>query len=299
MKKKIKNFKQALISFAKSKYFSYFMICLFSIFLVLPAIFGNYHLGDDMLFHLSSIKTVGDNLPFSIFSKIYPDMAHNFGFGVGIFYPPLAHITGGIIYKIISLFGMGLLRTDTILHFLIFLTSGITMYLLANKVFGDRKKGLFASLFYITYNYFFVDVVIREAISEAFVFIFLPLIFLGIWYLFNENNKKMFYICFISGYIGLMYSHLVMAVWFTIFFLVFLLLFIKKIFKRDNFFPLLFAAIFILIFTSTFTVPMIEHKIFGNYVAFAEDRSVTLGNLWICLFKDFLRNINMLRETVD
>ena len=271
----------------KSKYFPYILIFIFSLLLILPSLFGEYHLGDDQYFHMSNIKVISDNLPFSIFSKIFPEMANDFGFGVGIFYPPLPHIVGAITYSIVSLFGIGLVLNETIIHFLIFLASGITMYLLAKEVFKDNKKGIIASLFYITYNYVFVDVIIRDALNEAFTFIFMPLIFLGLYSLFNNHNLKKFYLCFVLGYTGMMYSHLVMSVWFTIFLIIFLLFYLKDIFKKENFGHLCLAALLILIFTSTFTVPMLEHKFSDvTYVSFIE-RNWSLEDVWSMPFNGF------------
>ncbi len=266
--------------FINSKYFPYIMIFAFSVLLIWPSLFGEFHLGDDGLFHMTNIKVIADGLPLSIFSKVLPVIANGYGFGVGLFYPPLPHIVGAIIYKVVSLFGSGLVVTETILHFLIFFLSGITMYLLGKEIFKDNKKGLIASLFYITYNYFYVDVIVRDALNESFMFIFMPLVFLGLYHLFNNHNKKMFYLCFVGGYVGLMYSHLVMSVYFTLFLLVFLLFFVKDIFKRENFGHLCLAAVMILIFTSTFTVPMIEHKLSGvEYRAFIE-RNWSIENVW-------------------
>lgn len=277
MKKKFKSYLKKLINL---KYFPIIIIALFAVLSIFPQLFGKYHSGSDIGFHLASIKTFADYLPFSIFYKVFPDMSYDFGFGMGIFYPPFPHIIGAIIYKFISIFGFGLLVSNMILCFLTFFFIGLSMYVLANKVFKNKEKSLIASLFYMTYNYVYVDIIMRDAINEAFVFIFIPLIFLGVWYLLKENNKKMFYATFITGYIGLMYSHLVMAVWFTIFFVVFLLFFVKDVFKKENFISFVIASLIILVFTSTFYVPMIQHKLFGNYVAFAEDRTMTMNNLW-------------------
>lgn len=279
-------------SFWHSKYFPYLMILIFSILLLWPSVHGQFHIGDDQLFHMANIKVFSDGLPFSIFSKVLPEMANNFGFGVGIFYPPLPHIVGAFIYKFISLFGAGLITTETILHFFIFFTSGVTMYLFGKEIFKDNKKGLIAALFYITYNYFYVDVVIRDALNEAFIFIFIPLVFLGLYNLFINHNTKKFYICFASGYVGLMYSHLVMSVWFTIFLVVFLLFFIKDIFKKKNFWHLCLAALLILIFTSTFTVPMLEHKFSDvEYVAFAK-RVWSIDTIWAMPFNGFFESVS-------
>lgn len=288
LKKYLSNIKKS--KFWENKYFPYVMIFVFAVLLLLPSINGKFHLGDDSLFHMANIKVSADNLPFSVFSKILPDLANNFGFGVGIFYPPLPHIVGAFIYKIINVFGMGVVTTETILHFLIFFTSGITMYWLGKVVFKDDKKGLFAALFYITYNYFFVDVIVRDALNESFMFVFMPLVFLGLYYLFNNHDVKRFYLFFVIGYIGLMYSHLVMSVWFTIFLLLFLLFYVKEIFKKKNFWHLCLAALMILIFTSTFTVPMMEHKLSGvDYVSFIE-RKWTYDSVWTMPWHGFFLN---------
>ncbi len=279
MKIKLNKFKKYLNKLINYKYFPILIIALFAILSISPQLFGNYRFSQDMEFHLASIKTFADYLPFSIFYKIFPDMSYDFGFGMGIFYPPFPHIVGAIIYKLVSVFGFGLYISNMILCFFTFFFIGLSMYVLANKVFRNKEKGLIASLFYMTYNYVYVDIIMRGAINEAFVFIFIPLIFLGVWYLLKENNKKMFYITFIIGYIGFIYSHLVMAVWFTIFFVVFLLFFVKDVFKKENFISFVIASLIILVFTSTFYVPMIQHKLFGNYVAFAEDRTMNLGNI--------------------
>ncbi len=280
MKKLFNKVKQKCKDLINWKYFPILIIFLFSVLSVCPELLGKFHMGDDFLFHIASIKTYADYLPGSMFAKIFPDMSYNFGFGMGFFYPALPHIVGAIIYKIVAIFGKGLLVTSVLLQLITFFFIGLSMYVLGCKIFSDKKKGLIASLFYMTYNYVYVDIVIRCAINETFVFIFIPLIFLGIWYLLKENNKKMFYLFFTLGYIGLMYSHLVMAVWFTIFLIVFLLFFIKDVFKRKNLIAFMIATIIILIFTSTFTIPMIEHKLFGSYVAFTEERTMTVENMW-------------------
>ena len=123
--------------------------------------------------------------------------------------------------------------------------------------------------------------------NESFMFIFMPLVFLGLYHLFNNHDVKKFYIFFVVGYVGLMYSHLVMSVYFTIFLIVFLLFYIKDIFKKKNFWHLCLAALMILIFTSTFTVPMIEHKFAPiQYVSFM-DRSWTIDNVWAMPFSGY------------
>ena len=242
------------------------IIFLFSLFMVSP-IFFNYFFGDDTTFHAANIAVRGSSL-FNTFSKIIPEIGNNFGYGIGIFYPMLPHFLGGLFLNFISIFGLGEYAALKIIKFIAIFGSGISMYLFASKLFKNKNYGLIASLFYISSSYFFVDIYSRDALNESFVFIFIPLIFLGIYYLFCENDRFKFYLSFIIGYVGMMYSHLVVSVWFTLIFILFLLLFIKDIFKKQNLIPLIISAILILIFTSLFTVPLVEHMLNGEYVIF-------------------------------
>lgn len=253
------------------------IIFLFSIFMVSP-IFFNYFFGDDTTFHAANIAVRGSSL-FNVFSKILPEIGNNFGYGIGIFYPMFPHFLGGLILNFISIFGLGEYAALKIIKFIVIFTSGIFMYLFASKLFKNKNHGLITSLFYISSSYFFVDLYSRDALNESFVFIFIPLIFLGIYYLFCEKDKFKFYLCFIIGYVGMMYSHLVVSVWFTLVFLLFLLFFIKDIFKKQNLIPLVISAVLILIFTSPFTIPLIEHMLNGEYVIFNNKLSLLTWTL--------------------
>lgn len=285
-KKKILN----VLNYLKaSKYINLYtiIIFLFSLFMFSPMFF-NYFLGDDTTFHAANIAVRGTSF-FNIFSKILPEIGNDLGYGIGIFYPMLPHFLGGLILNIIGVFGLGEYATLKILKFIVIFGSGIFMYLFASKLFKDKNKGLMASLFYISSSYFFVDIYSRDALNESFVFVFIPLIFLGIYYLFSENDKFKFYLCFIIGYVGMMYSHLVLSVWFTLIFILFLLFFVKDIFKKENFISLVIAALLILIFTSPFTIPLIEHMLNGEYFIFATKLSTLT---WTLDLKQFFVQIS-------
>lgn len=242
------------------------VIFIFSIFVFSPLFFG-YINGDDYAFHVANINARSSDFSY-VFAKILPEIGHNLGYGIGLFYPCLPHVLASSILSIVSLFGFDFLLALKITKFLIILCSGLTMYLLATKLFKNKQKGVMSAIFYLSSSYFFVDMYSRDALNECFVFIFMPLVFLGLYYLFRENNKLIFYICFILGYVGLMYSHLVLAVWFTLFLIIFLLLFLKEIFKKQNLVPLIIASMLILIFTSPFTISLVEHMINGEYTIF-------------------------------
>ena len=242
-----------------------------------------YIYGYDTAFHYSNVVIRGLDWSY-IFSKIVPVSAYDLGYGIGIFYPILPHAIGGIILNCIKVFGFGPFAALKLVKLITIILSGVFIYILSNKLFKNKLYACIAAIMYISSSYFYVDMYSRDALNESFVFMFVPLVFLGIYYLFNDNNKRMFYICFVIGYVGMMYSHLVMSVWFTLFFIVFLLFFWKKVFNKTNFLSLLVSAILILIFTSPFTVPLIEHLLKGGYVVFDTVYGSDLENLTLKQF---------------
>jgi len=284
MKKMFDAIKKKLDSLIKKLYKNKFLniylltFFLFTLFVFEPFI-NSYILGDDSIFHLSNIEARGSDISY-ILSKTLPYVGNNLGYGTGIFYPCLPHTLGGLILLVINTIGFQNFAAIKLVKFMILFFSGFFMYLLGKKIYQNERKGLFAALFYITSSYFFVDMFFRDALNESCIFVFIPLIFLGLYYLFKEHSKKLFFLCFVSGYVGMMYSHLVLSVWFTIVLLPVLLLFIKDILRKENFLCLLVAAILILVLTSPFTVSLVEHMLVGGgYSVFDTVREGTIWNL--------------------
>lgn len=261
------------------------LIIVFSIIVGIKFLERGYISGDDTMFHLANIIAKKNSI-FNVIDKVLPEIANDFGYGIGLFYPRLPHVIGGIIYFIISKFGFGVFSAIKIIKILLIFFAAFNMYLLSSKLFNSNRVGVISSVLYITTGYFFVDIYQRDALNESFLFVFIPLVILGLYYLFVEQKYMKFHTCFIIGYVGMIYSHLVMSVWFTILLFPFLIINIKNILKKDTLKSLIIASIIILILTSTFTIPMIEHMIRGDYVIF----NTKYGKkLWIFKFEEVFR----------
>lgn len=243
-----------------------FVLFLVSLFLVIPVFIG-YSNGDDAAFHLSNIIIRSDSL-FDFPWKILPNVMNNLGYGTGIFYPSLPHMFGGALLFVLENIGINAIEVLGILKFAIILFSGLSMYFFAKKLFNDNSKGMTAAIFYITSSYFFVDLYVRDSLNESFIFIFMPVIFLGLYYLFEMDDYKKFYALFVVGYTMMMNCHLVMSVWFTLFLMIFILFNIKKVIMWKYLKHLILSSILILILTSTFWVPMVQQMFYGNNVIF-------------------------------
>ena len=232
---------------------------------------NGYIKGHDTDFHLSNIKAITDMLSWDNLTVQEPlkYIGNDFGYGTRFFYPPLPHLTAAYITKILTLFNIdnvaiGMRLTQWITLF----ASGITFYLLGIKLFKSKKISMLLSLFYMTAPYHLAEIFVRDAFSEMFIPIAIPLIILGLLYLV-EKNYKLFFTCFISGYTIAIYSHLAMTIYFTLIILVtFFIIYFKQIFNKKHILYLIFASITILLLTASFWMPMLEIKIKGSYGVF-------------------------------
>lgn len=120
-----------------------------------------------------------------------------FGYGTRFFYPPLPHLAAAYIIKFLGLFGIGYITFGMrITQWICFFASGITFFYLSLKIFKNEKTATLLSIFYMVAPYHISQVFIREAFSEMFIPIAIPLILLGLLYL-CENDYKKFLFCFI------------------------------------------------------------------------------------------------------
>ena len=246
-----------------------FYILLMAVFILLPVITNGYFDGHDTKYHAQSIIGLEqNNSVFGIFNThILEEMDRDFGYGEGIFYPQLSHQISAIIYHFTKPFGFSVLVSMRITHFLSIALSGIFMYLLMRRVTKNKTVSLLTALIYMTFPYHVSDIIVRDAFAEAFVFVFIPLIFLGLQELINKNYKK-FFILFTIGYIGLINSHLVLTLYFTGFLVLISPFFIKQVFSKDAFKYLILSIITTTLVVLPFLVPMLENKRAQEYVVF-------------------------------
>lgn len=253
----------------------YLIIIAVVILIMIPFISNNYVAGDDTDFHMSNIFARYTKLSQGDFSsqKVLSVIGRNFGYGSGIFYPALAHLSTAILSVI---FLGNITLSLKIIHFLVYLISAIVMYKLVNTIFKNKYVALIASIFYITFPYSITEVFRRDAFAESLVYIFMPMIMLALFHLVY-GEKKYFYLLFVIGYVGLMNSHLVLAVYFTVLVMIYLLINFKKVFTKQNLKALIISSIIILLIVSPFIIPMLQHKMLKIYSVFEGENMANYG----------------------
>lgn len=139
-----------------------------------------------------------------IFPNWISTMANGFGYPLFIF---SYHIPW--IFSIpFILIGFSVQTTLKILFFLSFVCSGFTFYLFMYEYTKNKLASTIASVTYLWAPYHFLTLFVSAAIGTAYAFIFLPLLFLSIVYLFKPEKEKMGVVVFALSFAGLMLAHL-------------------------------------------------------------------------------------------
>ena len=265
----------------------YKWIIIIGSFLSMPMIAKHFVLGHDSLYHVANIDALSTAIKDLNFSKISPVIVGNLGYGGAIFYPKLPHFFLAIITAILSCFNLGASTAVNIGYMVIIILSGIFMFKLLKILFKKNNMALLGSVIYITMPYFLSEMFVRSALNEAALYIFFFFVFIGLLYL-KELNIKKFYIYFIIGYFGIINSHLVLAVYFTIVVSLFLLINIKDYIAKERLKHLFISAGILLILSLPTFVLMLEHKATGIYAVFnSEIMGSTVENV-----KAYSLNIN-------
>lgn len=129
--------------------------------------------------------------------NIIADFANGFGYSWDLFYGPFSEYVLIILGIIFHSFGNGL----KVLEWLIVAFSGLFLYKLVYEITYHRKTALLAAMIYITAPYFFTDLYIRHSLGECMAFMWIPLVFLGLYRLFNTEKTHYYLVFRYSGFV--------------------------------------------------------------------------------------------------
>lgn len=154
--------------------------------------------------------------------------------------------------------------------------SGITMYKCVFSITNKKTIALFSALVYLMVPYKLGDVYKRFAIGEFAAFIFIPLLFIGMYNLFNQDGKKHFFIAI--GAIGLLLTHTITTFYTAIFCLIYVIFNIAKLKEKEVIKKLIINTVFIILVSLFFIMPMLEAKGLADYAIFDSQIMSTNGN---------------------
>lgn len=148
--------------------------------------------------------------------------------------------------------------------------SGIAMYFFTKEVTKNKKIALIASIFYLFAPYRFTDMYLRNALAELTSFVFLPMVFHGLYGVLKEKTKREYLL--IIGSIGLLLTHTIITMYTAIICFIYLITQIKHVKKKQVRNKILISLFIIVIITSFFTIPLLEHKLNADYEVFKPGR---------------------------
>lgn len=244
------------------------ILCIASIFICLPLLSSKLDIMyDDGIQHVSRLIGTYESIKEGqTFPLIMSKLCNNFGYSWNLFYSPLTAYLP-LIFKLIGASFIGCLK---LFMFFVVLLSGITMYFFVQEVTKNKKVALLAGIFYIFAPYRLTDMYARNALAELTSFVFLPMVFHGLYGILKQKPKREYLL--ILGSIGLILTHTVITMYTAIICFIYLLTQIKKLKNKKIIKKLIISLIFILLITSFFYVPLLEHKLSANYEVFKEGR---------------------------
>ena len=236
------------------------VICIIVLLSLFPLYTPGFFYSHDGIIHL--FRTVGayNNLVnFDFLGRIYYNMINNFGYGWGMFYPPISAVVPAFFMTI----GFSLFTAEKIFIILASVFAGLFSYKLFNELFNNKFCSLLASIIYILAPFKMTQIIVRGAFGELLLFTFLPLIMFGLIKILKKEYKFKYY--FVFGVTGIVYSHIISTVYTAIFVAIFLLLNIKFVANKKTLLELGKCLLVILLLCSPILVPLAEHQIMNIY----------------------------------
>lgn len=256
---------------------TFIIILIVSLFVAIPSIKINIQYDDGIQHVCRLIGTERSIKEGNIFSTIISNLCNNFGYSWNLFYSPLTAYLP-LIFRIFG-FSYG----DCLRLFLLFcsIASGYSMYFFVKKILqkkdiDDDKKhyiALLAASFYICAPYRISDMYIRVAIAEVASFIFIPIIWNGIYSIFNykEITGRKYILCF--GIVGLMLSHTLITFYMAIICAIYVICNYKKI-DKHIIIKLVKNILLALAITAFYWIPLVESKLSCDYEVFNQSHMV-------------------------
>lgn len=166
----------------------YFLIILIaSIIISLPLLKSNTDIYfDDGIQHIGRAYETYLEIQNKGNPKILSNLTNEFGYSWDLFYGPLSTTLILITRVIAGTF----INSYKLVLFIGILISGITMYKFVSNLTKNEITGTIAGILYMTMPYHLNDMYIRNALGEFLSYIFIPLVFLGIYKLFNKEKRE-------------------------------------------------------------------------------------------------------------
>lgn len=172
----------------KLKNIKYFLIILIAAIIIsFPLLKDNINVYfDDGIQHIGRAYETYLEIQNKGNPKILSNLTNGFGYSWDLFYGPLS-TTLILITRLIS---GTFINSYKLVLFIGILISGIAMYKFVSNLTKNEITGTIAGVLYMTMPYHLNDMYIRNALGEFLSYIFIPLVFLGMYKLFSKEKGE-------------------------------------------------------------------------------------------------------------
>ena len=169
------------------KYKAYILILIISITISIPMFFTKFSMQyDDGVQHICRLIGTAQSIEDGqLFPVIMSNFCNNFGYSWNLFYSPITAYLP-LIFKI---FNISFTMCLKIFVFLVNVATGLAMYYYMKKITKNELIAILASILYMLVPYRLNDMYLRLAIPELTSFIFIPIVFGGLYEIIKEKGK--------------------------------------------------------------------------------------------------------------
>lgn len=254
------NIKKIVEAIKTKRWIHYLIIVIIGILVSIPFLWVQIYLSDDGKFHLLRLIGLDNAMEYGSFPfLVFPFFCKNWGYSMMTFYPPLVTYIPYILGLISGAFTTGL----KLFAGLTVIFSGIFMYNLVNEITKKKGIALFSAILYMIFPYRFECLFNRYAIGEFTAFVFIPIVFQGLYNLLKGDKKRHFYIAI--GATGLLLTHTISTLYTAFFCLIYVLFNAKQFFNKEVIKKCVVNVVFILLMSAMFLIPMLEFKLSAEY----------------------------------
>lgn len=249
--------------------FSIAVITLFSSL----GVFLRYLLpGHDQVFHLLRIEGLKDAMLMGdIPTRVQTNWLYGYGYSVSAMYCD----TMLIIPALMRIIGFTLQTTLKTYVFLINLGTAVCTYLCFRKMTKTELSAIIGTFLYVCAPYRLICIYNREALGEYTGMLFLPLIALGFYYAYKEDDGSENYgkkiIAPVIGFSGLIQTHILSCLMVALFGMAFVLIKWRSTFRKNRLIYLGKIAGFTILINLWFIIPFLRFMKEPLNVTKAED----------------------------
>lgn len=270
-------------------------IIIISIIASIPMFNPNFNIQfDDGVQHICRLIGTEQSLKEGeLIPAIMSNFCNGFGYSWNLFYSPLTSYIPLIFRIFTSSYEMCL----KLFMMAVSIATGFSMYFFIKKFLKGKRNcnnakenetkdkiindlddnkiemiSILASILYILLPYRLNDMYLRIAVAELTSFIFLPIVFNGLYSIINLKEKSNL---IIIGGVGMLLTHSLLTVYLVIFCIIYLFINIKKIDKKTMM-TLTHNTIIILLITAFYWVPLLQSKFSTEYEVFNQSHMIRL-----------------------